>query len=65
MNNLSQRLEFDLILERIAHYASFSLGKDLVLNTVPVYSKLQVSRDLDRMRDALKATIINGSLSFG
>lgn len=65
MNNLNHRLEFDLVLERIAHYASFSLGKEMLLNTQPVYSKLQVTRDLERMRDALKAVITNGALSFG
>lgn len=65
MSKLSQRLEFDLVLERISQYASFSLGKDLVLSSEPVYSKLQVNRDLSRMRDALRATVTNGSLSFG
>lgn len=65
MSKLNQRLEFDLVLERIAQYASFSLGKALVLESEPAYSKLQVNRDLDRMRDALKSTITNGSLSFG
>lgn len=65
MNNTSSRLEFDKVLERIAHYASFSLGKEAVLNTVPSFSSLIVKRDLARAKDALQLVVVNGSMSFG
>ena len=46
------RLEFDKILERIAHHASFSMGKDRVLNSEP-FSTLIVNRELKRLKAAM------------
>ena len=64
MNNVIEKLEFNLVLEQIAAFASFSLGKEEVLNTKPSYSKLIVSRNLALMSDALECTIKNGSFAF-
>ncbi|CAM4227719.1 endonuclease MutS2 [Erysipelothrix aquatica] len=65
MNNISSRLEFDKVLERVSFYASFSLGKEKVLQSEPSFSALIVRRDLARAKDALQLVITNGSLSFG
>lgn len=65
MNNAITRLELDRVLERIAHYASFSLSKKRVLETEPSFSALVVNRDLSRLNDALKYVITNSGLSFG
>lgn len=65
MNNAITRLELDRVLERIAHYASFSLSKERVLRTEPSFSALVVNRDLARIRDALSYVVKNSSLSFG
>ncbi|QIK69882.1 endonuclease MutS2 [Erysipelothrix sp. HDW6C] len=64
MNNISSRLEFDKVLERIAFHASFSLGKERVLETEPSFSALIVRRDLARAKDALQLVITNGGVSF-
>lgn len=65
MNNAITRLELDLVLKRIAHYASFSLSKERVLQTEPSFSALVVNRDLSRMKDALRYVVTNSGLSFG
>lgn len=65
MNNAITRLELDLVLKRIAHYASFSLSKERVLQTEPSFSALVVNRDLSRMKDALQYVVTNSGVSFG
>ena len=65
MNNALTRLELDRVLQRISHYASFSLGKRRVLETEPSFSALIVNRDLARMRDGLRYVVTNSGISFG
>lgn len=64
MDSSLQRLELDKVLERIALNASFSLGKEAVLNSVPRYSRLIVERDLNRLVDAMRLQAEGNSLSF-
>ena len=64
MKDIEIRLEFDKVLERIAFYASFSLGKQKVLASHPSYSTLIVNRDLKRMKDALACVVSYGSFNF-
>ena len=59
------RLEFDKILERIAHHASFSMGKDRVLNSEPSFSTLIVNRELKRLKAAMLLLVEQGPLTFG
>ncbi len=65
MTNTKQRLELDKILERIASKAAFSIGKERVLNSEPSFSLLTVRRDLARLNDAMKISVVHGALSFG
>ena len=64
MKDIEIRLEFDKVLERIAFYASFSLGKEKVLASHPSYSTLVVNRDLKRIKDALACVVSYGSFNF-
>ncbi len=64
MNNVKHTLEFDIVLEQIAAFASFSLGKQAVLDTEPSYSKLIVNRQLAQMSDALKLVSEEGSFGL-
>ena len=64
MNNVAEKLEFNLVLQQISGFASFSLGKEAVLNTEASFSKLIVSRHLAQMEDALKCTIHNGAFAL-
>ena len=65
MNEVYQRLELNKILEDIAHYASFSLGKEAVLSNQPIFSRLQAERNLQRLEDAMTLIKEHGSLGFG
>ncbi len=65
MSNVNQRLELDKILEKIAMKAAFSLGKERVLKSEPSFSSLIVTRDLNRLRDAMALSTSYGALSFG
>ena len=64
MDSSLKRLELDKVLERIAFNASFSLGKEAVLNSVPRYSRLIVERDLNRLEDAMRLLAEGNSLGF-
>ena len=64
MDSSLQRLELDKVLERIAFNASFSLGKEAVMNSVPRYSRLIVERDLKRLSDAMRLIQEGSTLSF-
>lgn len=57
-------LEFDIVLEQIAAFASFSLGKAAVLQTTPSHSTLIVNRRLAQMSDALSLTTTHGHFAF-
>lgn len=65
MSNIKSRLEFDKILERVAFYASFSMGKQRVLNAEPSFSTLIVNRELNRLKAAMALTIEQGAFTFG
>ncbi|CAM3611701.1 endonuclease MutS2 [Erysipelothrix urinaevulpis] len=58
------RLEMDKVLEKIASHASFSLGKKRVLSTRPIYSKLKLKRELERLQDAMQVLNDGHALSF-
>lgn len=64
MDSSLKRLELDKVLERIAFNASFSLGKEAVLNSVPRYSRLIVERDLNRLEDAMRLLAEGNNLGF-
>lgn len=64
MNEQTQVLELDLILEQISKHASFSLGKEVVLRQKPQNKRLLIQRNNDRMRDALLLTVRFGGLPF-
>lgn len=64
MEDSIYRLEMDKVLERIAQHASFSLGKEAVLNTRPIYSRLRVQRELERLKDAMRMLEEGHALSF-
>lgn len=64
MNEQTQVLELDLILDQISKHASFSLGKEVVLRQKPQNKRLLIQRNNDRMRDALLLTVRFGGLPF-
>lgn len=64
MSNLYTSLEMDIVLEQISKFASFSLGKQAVLDTLPSHSRLIVQRNLAQMQDALQCTIKYGTFGF-
>ncbi len=59
-----QQLELDVIKEKIAGFAAFSLGKETVMAMTPNFSKLTVERDLQRVKQALGVVVFNGGFSF-
>lgn len=65
MNEVYLRLELNKILEGIAHYASFSLGKEAVLSAEPKFSRLKVERELARLSDAMTLVAEHGAMGFG
>lgn len=64
MNEQTQVLELDLILDQISKYTAFSLGKEVVLRLKPQNKRLMIQRNNDRMRDALLLTVRFGGLPF-
>lgn len=64
MNDVMKTLEMNLVLEQMASFASFSLGKQEVLDTVPSHSQLIVNRRLAQMKDALQLSIEHGHFAF-
>lgn len=57
-------LELNDILEQVEKYCSFSMGKELIQNTVPSFSRLIIQRDHAYMKEALEVTIHYGSIPF-
>ncbi|MBR2990241.1 MAG: Smr/MutS family protein [Solobacterium sp.] len=62
--SLSSSLELDTILKETEQYCSFSLGLDMIRNTVPSYDPLIIQRDNERIRDALNAVVHYGPMPF-
>ncbi len=65
MNDVMVRLEFDKILERVSAKASFSLGKQRILESSVSYSMLVVNRELKRLGDAMEMLQTQAPFSFG
>jgi len=64
MLNEYKALEYTVIKEIIANYCSFSGGKNLVLTLEPSFSKLYVSNELARIKEALACTYSYGEMPF-
>lgn len=62
MMSIETSLELNTIIDAISHYASFSLGKKLVLETKPTYQKLIINQENQRIQEALASTITYGPL---
>lgn len=58
-------LQFKEIKQQISSYCSFSLGHQIIENTEPLFSKLAVRLNLERLKQALQMTIEYGSMPFG
>ncbi len=65
MNENYEGLQFEEIKQQIASYCSFSVGKQIVLESYPSFKKLTVELQLSRLRQALEMTIKYGSMPFG
>ena len=53
MTNSQEILQYDLILNEIAHFSTFSLGKEAILNLQPSHSKLWIERENARTQTAM------------
>ena len=53
MNNSNERLEVNKVLEHVARHASFSLGKQRILDLEMMQGKLQLQRELERLDAAM------------
>lgn len=65
MEKAIRQLELDKILEQVARFTSFSLGKEKVLNIYPRTSKIIIERELNRTKDAMSWLTEEGDISFG
>lgn len=64
MNKQYEGLDFETVKEVIAKHCSFSLSKQALLAATPCFDYLQVNRDLERGRQALKLYQNHESPSF-
>ena len=62
MTKPQEILQFDLILNEIAHFATFSLGKEAILNLQPSHSKLWIERENARTQTAMECERLYGPL---
>ena len=61
---MEQSLELDVILEEMAQYCSFSLGKETLLTERPSFHPLEIDLKLARIKEALAACISYGPMPF-
>ncbi len=62
MTNTQETLQYELILDEIAHYATFSLGREAILNLKPSNSKLWIERENARTQTAMECARLKGPL---
>lgn len=62
--NEYKALEFNEIKQQIVSFCAFSLGKATIEGMQPSFSKLTITRDLERARQALQAVNFNGGFAF-
>lgn len=65
MKDHYEPLELDVVKEKMARHASFSLGKQLLRQTLPRFDELWVKRELSRTKEAFDLVIRYGNLPFG
>jgi len=58
-------LEFSSVKSQVSRYASFQLGHRTVEQAMPVFSRLEVQRQLQRLSQAMDLTNKYGPLPFG
>lgn len=59
---MNEPLEFNLILDAIAHHARFSLSKAIVLETQPFQKRLEIQRENDRTQAAMTCDRLLGPI---
>lgn len=62
MNNALEILQYDLILENIAHFATFSLGRERIQQLKPSSSLLWIERENKRTQTAMECERLMGPL---
>ena len=58
-------LQFTEVKKIICKYCSFSLGEKLIEDQQPSFSKLEVQRNNERIKEALALTVSYGQMPFG
>jgi len=65
MTNEYNGLQFNIIKEKISNYCAFSLGQKIILDSEPLENRLELQRELDRLKEALQITVAYGTMPFG
>lgn len=63
--SVESSLELDTVKKQMIPYCSFSLGKKMLEERKPSYSKLIIQREHARIAEALAATVHYGPMPFG
>lgn len=58
-------LELEVIKKQISSYASFSLGKEIIMDTYPSYQYLKINQLLTQTKEAVEIVRLHGNLPFG
>jgi DNA mismatch repair protein MutS2 len=61
---MTSALEFERVLEQVAQYSQFSLGRAQLMNLKPSSKRLWVEREHQRLSDAIEFTRRQGSLAM-
>lgn len=62
---VTEKLEYDKILEMLAERAASREAKKLCMETIPIESKADLERRLTRVADAMDRIFKDGAISFG
>lgn len=59
-----QNLQFEEVKKLISSFSSFSLGVSHIMAAEPIHNRLQLQRQLDRIREALNLVVSYGQMPF-
>lgn len=64
MKDTYEPLELHVVKQQIARHASFSLGKQRILDLTPRFEELWVKRELQRVKEAYQLVVRYGNIPF-